>query len=225
MRFGQNLAISITEAQLNVAQHGGSAQEATFSKIDLFLTIAFTVELLLNGFANWLLPFLRNGWSLFDVVIVALSIASLSVAEMPVRFILLLRCCRVLRIFGKLPSAAKIFAALFHSLVPMTNSFFIIFVIAAICKPLTRTVGSLFITLITASSNFLDRRDYRRDLSLRRCTKLLQQLQRGLRFYVSHHNRQYRMVVRCLPRLGERRLGRHGFASLLHKLRGGTPIR
>ena len=133
--IGQNLAISITEAQLNVAQHGGSAQEETFSKIDLFLTMAFTAELLLNGFANWLLPFLRNGWSLFDVGIVTLSIVSLSVAEMPVRVILLLRCCRVIRIFGKLPSVAKIFAALFHSLVPMTNAFFIIFVIAAICKP------------------------------------------------------------------------------------------
>ena len=54
---------------------------------------------------------------------------------MPVRVILLLRCCRVLRIFGKLPSVAKIFAALFQSLVPMTNAFFIIFVIAAICEP------------------------------------------------------------------------------------------
>ena len=69
------------------------------------------------------------------MIIVSLSILSLSVAGMPVRLILLLRCCRVLRIFGKLPSVAKIFAALFQSLVPMTNAFFIIFVIAAICEP------------------------------------------------------------------------------------------
>jgi len=100
----------------------------------MFLTLAFTAELMLNCFANWLRPFLTNGWSLLDVLIVTLSLTSMAVPSMPVRLILLLRCCRVLRIFGKLPSVAKIFAALSYSSVPMTNAFFIIFAISTICE-------------------------------------------------------------------------------------------
>ena len=102
----------------------------------MFITIAFTVELLLNAFANWLWPFMTNPWSIFDFIIVLLSILSFAIPGLPVRVVLLLRCCRVVRIFGKVPSVSKIFAALFQSLVPMSNAFFIIFIIAAICEPL-----------------------------------------------------------------------------------------
>jgi hypothetical protein len=119
---------------MDIASNSENEPETAFSKIDLILTLAFTLELLLNAFANWLRPFVTNGWSMFDFFIVTLSLVSLAVDGVPVRLILLLRCCRVLRIFGKLPSVAKIFAALFQSLIPMLNAFFIIFIIAALCE-------------------------------------------------------------------------------------------
>jgi voltage-gated sodium channel len=134
----QNFGSSIAEAQIDTGSNSEREQEALFSKVDLILTLAFTVELVLNAFANWLRPFITNGWSIFDFLIVTLSLISLAVDGVPVRLILLLRCCRVLRIFGKVPSVAKIFAALFQSLIPMMNAFFIIFIIAAICEPSCR---------------------------------------------------------------------------------------
>jgi hypothetical protein len=119
---------------MDVASNSKSEQETLFSKVDLILTLAFKVELVLNAYANWLRPFVTNGWSIFDFLTVTLSLVSLAVDGVPVLLILLLRCCRVLHIFGKVPSVAKIFAALFHSLIPVMNAFFIIFIIAALCE-------------------------------------------------------------------------------------------
>lgn len=134
-KSGQNFALSITEAQLNIANNSSDASDPLFTKLDLFVTIAFTVELLLNLYADWFWRFATNPWSIFDLIIVLLSLISFAVSGLSVRVVLLLRCCRVLRIFGKVPSVSKIFAALFKSLVPMSNAFFIIFIVAAICKP------------------------------------------------------------------------------------------
>ena len=126
--------MSIAEAQMNFYTSPEPPSLAALDKLDLFLIIAFSVELVINAFANWLRDFVCNGWNLFDVVIVALSIVGLAPVGLPVRLVLLLRCCRVLRIFGKLPAVAKIFSALSYSVLPMANAFFIIFVITAICE-------------------------------------------------------------------------------------------
>ena len=109
-------------------------KRAILNTLDLVLVIAFTAELLFNLFSNWWRPFITNGWSLFDLVIVTLSVVSLAPVGISLSLVLLLRCCRVLRIFGKLPAVAKIFSALSYSLLPMANAFFIIFVIMALCE-------------------------------------------------------------------------------------------
>ena len=111
-----------------------SDKKAILNTLDLVFVVAFTAELLLNLYANWWRPFVTNAWSLFDLVVVTLSIVSLAPVGLSLRLVLLLRCCRVLRIFGKLRSVAKIFAALSYSLLPMSNAFFVIFVITAICE-------------------------------------------------------------------------------------------
>lgn len=132
----QNFAMSIADAQMNVSGEQSPAQ-LELNRLDLFLVIAFTVELVLNAFANWLYDFVSNGWNIFDVIVVTLSLVGLAPTGLPVRLVLLLRCSRALRIFGKLKSVAKIFSALSYSLLSMANAFFIIFVITAICESLT----------------------------------------------------------------------------------------
>ena len=126
--------MSIANAEMVTA--GGNTQEhSSFSKLDIFITTAFAAELVLNAYANWLRPFARNPWNIFDSVIVLMSVISLAGAGMSVQVVLLLRCFLVTRIFGKVPSVSKIFSALVRSLVPMTNAFFNIFNIATICMP------------------------------------------------------------------------------------------
>ena len=85
---------------------------------DMFLVGAFTAELCINLYANWFREFISSLWNWFDVLIVPLPLIGLTpVAGGPEPE--LLRCCRVLRIFGKLNEVAKIFSALSYAILPM----------------------------------------------------------------------------------------------------------
>jgi hypothetical protein len=46
----------------------------------------------------------------------------------------MLRALRVVRLFGRLKSSKKILAALWVSLVPMCNAFFIMLIVAMMCE-------------------------------------------------------------------------------------------
>jgi hypothetical protein len=61
--FWQNFALSIvaTEARPNTGD--GSEQEKILSRVDLFLILAFLLELLLNAYANWFHDFVGNIWN------------------------------------------------------------------------------------------------------------------------------------------------------------------
>ena len=62
------------------------------------MDLAFTCELALNARS-------RGSYN-FDVIVVTLSLVGLAPTGLPVRLVLLLRCSRALRIFGKLKSVA-----------------------------------------------------------------------------------------------------------------------
>jgi hypothetical protein len=85
----------------------------------MILVGAFTAELCINMYANWFREFVSSLWNWFDVIIVSLSLIGLTPAGLSLRIVLLLRCCRVLRIFGKLREVAKIFSALSCAILPM----------------------------------------------------------------------------------------------------------
>jgi len=132
-----NFAVSVAGAQI---QATSPKVQTILSNLDLFLVCAFSVELFVNAFANWFVRFRSNVWNWFDVVLVALSLIGLTPAGLSLRTVLLLRSCRVLRIFGKVKAVAKIFTALSYAILPMAHAFFIIFVIAAIYS----VVGATF---------------------------------------------------------------------------------
>ena len=86
---------------------------------DVFFVSAFTFELAVNAYANWFDEFRRNYWNWFDFAIVSLSLVGLMPFGLPLRFALVLRSCRVLRIFGKIKSVRRIFCALSYAIKPM----------------------------------------------------------------------------------------------------------
>ena len=102
--------------------------------LNLFFTIFFTVEVVLNLCAKWILPFFRNGWNIIDFVIITISLISLAPVGIPPNLALSIRAIRVIRIFGKIPSLKKLLTALSLSLPAMANAFSIIFLIAGICE-------------------------------------------------------------------------------------------
>ncbi len=100
--------------------------------LNIIFTVVFAFELLLNLFSNWLHPFLSNSWSVFDALIVAMSIIALGPLDFPIS---ILRALRVVRLFGRLESSKKILSALSVSIIPMCNAFFINLIVAMICAP------------------------------------------------------------------------------------------
>jgi hypothetical protein len=109
-------------------------EKDALDQLDLLFLIVFAIELGINLFANWFLPFVRNPWSVFDLIVVGMSLIGIAPTGLPLSLVLLLRCCRVLRVFGRFKAVSSIFAALAASAVPLASTFFIIFVIASICK-------------------------------------------------------------------------------------------
>ncbi len=103
--------------------------------IDTMFTAVFTLELLVNMYAHWFRPFWRDGWSIFDFLVIALSLVALGPVNMPISVIRLMRTFRVVRLFGRMRALRQIILALTASLVPVTNAFFILLIVIAICAP------------------------------------------------------------------------------------------
>jgi voltage-gated sodium channel len=110
-----------------------SAEVSNLNKLDLVFVFLFTAELFVNAYSHWMWEFFKNPWSIFDLLVVSLSLLGLAPIGLPLSLLLLFRCCRVLRIFGKFPAVSSIFSALGSSIIPMASAFFIIFVLASIC--------------------------------------------------------------------------------------------
>ena len=132
----QNFFASIIEAQLStdsLVKPDGSptVYQQNLDDLNLAFTIVFTADLLINLFAHWIHEFITNPWSLFDAVIVTMSLIVLGPLDLPIS---MLRALRVVRLFGRLKSSKKILAALWVSIVPMCNAFFIMLIVAMMCE-------------------------------------------------------------------------------------------
>jgi len=132
-----NFATNAWEAELNgtlVDENGKeSLAQGNFNKIDMFFTIVFTVELGFNMYAHLFWKFVKDGWSLFDFLVVMISLVSISnEAVANISVFRLMRAFRVIRIFGRIKSVKSIINAITASIIPVINAFFIAFIILAL---------------------------------------------------------------------------------------------
>jgi voltage-gated sodium channel len=111
----------------------GSPTSATelMELLNTVFTVLFACELLLNFLSQPMRKFFSNAWSIFDTIVVLMSLVVLGPLDFPIS---ILRALRVVRLFGRLESSKKILAALSVSLVPMCNAFFIMLIVAMICE-------------------------------------------------------------------------------------------
>jgi len=93
-------------------------------QLDVAFTVLFTAEIILNGFAHWFWPFVRNWWNLLDIVVVffslltLLQIEALSVLEPT-------RAFRIFRLAGKVEQLRRIVNAVSSAMSPMANALLI----------------------------------------------------------------------------------------------------
>ena len=105
----------------------------------MLFTFAFTVELILNIFANWLERFIGSGWNWFDVLIVGISLVDFGVSNIPDWLVKLMRAFRVIRLFGRVKELKTMVTAVTASIIPMMNAFVILLIVLGICESARRT--------------------------------------------------------------------------------------
>jgi hypothetical protein len=136
--FEQNFGCTITESQFIEDLHDENGAPTSFAQIldqlNLFFTLLFTAELVVNAFSHWFRPFIQNSWNILDTFIVAMSVMSLIVTNQPTGIVRILRALRVIRLFGRVKSLRKIISALTMAILPVFNVFLILFLLMGICE-------------------------------------------------------------------------------------------
>jgi hypothetical protein len=119
-----------------VLQDGSSTRLGDMvDQLNLFFTAYFTLELLINAYANWFHAFIYNGWNHLDVFIVLMSLLDLGAFNIPDWFVKLVRAFRVIRLFGRINALKKMATAVTASIFPMMNAFVILLIVMSICAP------------------------------------------------------------------------------------------
>eukprot|EP00960_Hanusia_phi_P003962 116421-Hanusia_phi.AAC.1 len=125
-----NFLVNIVEKQINPEESSNGA--ALFNNLDIFFTVIFTVELLLNITANFFWNFVLDGWNIFDFIIITISILQLALSAIPaVRSLRTFRTFRIIRMFGKLKRLRTIINAIFASILPVLQTLAICLVVVA----------------------------------------------------------------------------------------------
>ena len=102
--------------------------------LDTTFTLVFTAELLINAYAHWFRRFVRDGWNIFDSLVVALSLIALGPVAMPINVLRSLRAFRVVRLFGRMGTLRDIISSLTAAIFPVLNAFLVLLLITSICE-------------------------------------------------------------------------------------------
>jgi voltage-gated sodium channel len=116
-----NFFISMGQAQALPEEGSGGA--LVFLVFEYIFNIIFGVELIINMYANWYMPFWTNGWNVFDFLIVIISWLSMVADNLPgISVLRLFRAFRVFRLFKRIPALRLIIVGILKSLPGIANA-------------------------------------------------------------------------------------------------------
>lgn len=117
-----------------------------FDGIDLFFTLAFTLELMVNMYGFWLIPFWSSAWNVFDFFVVWVALLTSLKVPLPGPFTMLrmLRVFRVFRLFKRVKSLKKIMDSLANAIPGVINAFIILLLVMCIYSILAVEFFSLY---------------------------------------------------------------------------------
>jgi hypothetical protein len=132
--IGINFFVSAINAQLLPGE--GTAEEDIFKGFEIFFALAFTIELIWNMYGRFWCMFWTgegSGWNVFDFVIVAISLMSLFLSDLPgISVLRLFRAFRVFRLFKRIPSLRMIIEGILASLPGVLNAFLVLGILMGI---------------------------------------------------------------------------------------------
>lgn len=124
-----NFFVSATKAQCCLEGEG----KTVFFVLEVIFNVAFTIELLVNMYGYFWLPFWKNAWNIFDFVIVCISDVSMFLSDVPgISSLRLLRAFRVVRLFKRVPALKLIIEGVLASLPGVLSAFAVLFLITSI---------------------------------------------------------------------------------------------
>merc|ERR1719265_2284818 len=98
-----------------------------FTVFEWIFNLLFGVELVVNMYANFFLPFWKDSWNIFDFFIVAISwLSQLGLLQGGISVLRLFRAFRVFRLFKRIKSLRQIIAGILKSLPGVSNAFVIL---------------------------------------------------------------------------------------------------
>lgn len=104
----------------------GNRFEAAIEQWNMYFLYIFTAELLLEFWAQGPKKYFRNGWNIFDVIVVGVSYVSVSPAISALRT---LRVVRVFRLISAVPQMRRVVEALFSALPGILATFAILAIV------------------------------------------------------------------------------------------------
>jgi len=128
-----NFLISAVQSQLLPKEGRDDIAIFIFEAFEWFFAYAFLVELIVNFYGSYFCEFWASAWNVFDFVIVAISLLSLYMSNLPgISVLRLFRAFRVVRLFKRIKTMRKMMDSIMKSLPGMAIAFSALFLIMGI---------------------------------------------------------------------------------------------
>lgn len=105
---------------------------AIFAELDLVFQVFYILELFLNLFVNWWLPFISDGWSVFDAFCVIIGLFGTVTGVSSAQVVRSIRILRIIRIFRRFKTLQNIVLAISKCVLKIFHTFLIIAIVLAI---------------------------------------------------------------------------------------------
>eukprot|EP00747_Dinoflagellata_sp_TGD_P211880 gnl/TRDRNA2_/TRDRNA2_85046_c0_seq1.p1 gnl/TRDRNA2_/TRDRNA2_85046_c0~~gnl/TRDRNA2_/TRDRNA2_85046_c0_seq1.p1 ORF type:complete len:898 (+),score=181.44 gnl/TRDRNA2_/TRDRNA2_85046_c0_seq1:42-2735(+) len=133
LNFLQNAVKSQVMYVDGVEQTDNKTLVDVFAISEYFFVAIFSLELLLNMYAHFFLEFFMDAWNIFDLFIVAISLLSLGLPNMPgISVLRLFRALRAFRILKRIANLRVIVVGALRCLPGVANAFMIMALIMGI---------------------------------------------------------------------------------------------
>ena len=128
-----NFIVTILEKEIDPYSADLQVYRVEWQALDDIFNSIFLIELLINMYGSWLCGFWKNGWNLFDTLVVIVGVLTMTRAELgPFSDLKMLRAFRVFRLFKRIPALNKIITALLRAIPGVLNAFVIMLIIMCI---------------------------------------------------------------------------------------------
>ena len=128
-----NFIVSICEKEIDPYPPPFKQYPTLWAMMDDMFNTIFLLELLVNLYGLWFCAFWRDGWNLFDTVVVAVGICTIARLDLgPFNDLKMLRAFRVFRLFKRVKSLHSIVVNLLQSVPGVLSAFVLTLIVMAV---------------------------------------------------------------------------------------------